>query len=223
MTSPRRVVLTAVLAAGWALAATVPASAAPYRFVSPEPRAPLTERVELVVSAQGAGTIVFRARWAEKGRRRTRTIGTDRAPGADGTWRFVWDASAHVARTDVEVVARVLDHDGDYLGTTAWMPLTRGGRVAGVRSSSSQTLEVDGTCGSAGCRLNVREEPDARATRIGQLREGEDVAVRCRTKGATVRAGERGTSRVWVRLADDGWVSSLYLVGPPDAAPLPWC
>lgn len=210
--------LTAVTLAALSPAA---ASAAPFRFTAPAPRAPLSDAVKLTTSTPGAARVVYRARWKVDGVRRTRTIGTVDLAEFSRTATFTWNASSVETLDDVEVVARALDHEGEYLGTTPWLPLAPA-RVRAARVTSAQA-RVDGTCASANCRLNVRESADASARRIGVLHEKDLVTVRCRAKGTAVTSSTRGSSRIWNQLQGGGWVSDLYLT-PTDEDLMPaWC
>lgn len=92
-------------------------------------------------------------------------------------------------------------------------------------SSSWPTVEyvVEGTCAIAHCRLQVRSRASAVASqRIGDLSEGSTVRISCQSTGPAVArtSTSKRASRLWDRLAADGWVSDVYLrraPGPNDA------
>lgn len=199
------------------------AVAAPFRLTSPQAKAPLGDAIRITVASPAAGRVVFRARWSVEGTRRTRTIASvAQAPAARST-SFTWDASAIADRDDVEIVARVLDREGDYLGTTAWRRLSRAPSVAVRSGPAGLTVRVAGTCVTASCTLNVRAAPDTAARRTGVLDEHDVVAVECRAVGAEV-SSSAGASRVWNLLATGGWVSDLYVEPVEPDAPAPrWC
>lgn len=199
------------------------ADAAPFRLTSPQAKAPLGDAIRITVASPGAGRVVFRARWVSKGKRRTRTIGSVAQARDARTSSFVWDASSVSGRSDVEIVARILDDEGDYLGTTPWRRMSPARQT--VRAASEAvSMQVSGTCDTASCTLNVRADPDASSRRIAVVDEHDIVTVACRIKGAQVRSSTHGSSRIWNRLSAGGWVSDLYLTPVDEQAPAPgWC
>ena len=81
-------------------------------------------------------------------------------------------------------------------------------------------MTVVGTCGDGSCYLQVRE---GTSTSAGELvrngrsvrwRNGSTHQVVCQAHGGTVSSTSvGGSSDVWARTTDGGWVSALHLNG----------
>ncbi|HVK29507.1 MAG TPA: serine/threonine-protein kinase [Nocardioides sp.] len=123
-------------------------------------------------------------------------------------------------------------------GTTGTGSTTEEGEVGGIETSANPTpqsptggaatggarepiaVTVVGTCGDGSCYLQVREGTSASAGEL--VRDGTSVRWRngsthqvvCQVHGDKVSSRSvGGSSDVWARTSDGGWVSSLHLNG----------
>ena len=78
---------------------------------------------------------------------------------------------------------------------------------------------VKRTCGRNGvggdCRLSVRAHPSTAAPEVKRLDEGDSLRLSCQVHGDRVFSSALGgSSRVWSKTTDGGYVSNAYVAGP---------
>ena len=155
-------------------------------------------------------------------------IGEDANP-ADG-FSAVWDTTATpnqggAGKATVIVSAVVLDKDATPTGAKSELTVS----VANSRTDHGQTYfpyYVTGTCGEGECGLKEYSGPGQGYALRGEKSDGDEVDLVCQAAGETFVSPFGGTSNVWDRLTDAGWVSDYY-VDTPEAGgfspPIPHC
>jgi surface antigen/uncharacterized protein YraI len=99
--------------------------------------------------------------------------------------------------------------------------LTIGPSVATAAAAAEGTVDVH-----AGYTLTVRSAPRSGAAKVGELADGAKVRIVCQIAGEQ-STGTFGTSRLWDRLQQGGYVSDTYVFTgsdgriAPDCAPAP--
>lgn len=121
---------------------------------------------------------------------------------------------------------------------SAGSPTSEDGEVGGIETSANSTpasptggdasggtrdpipVTVVGTCGDGSCYLQVRSAPRTTAPeflkdgRSERWPNGERFAIVCQQRGEKVSSQSvGGSSDVWARTTDGGWVSALHLDG----------
>jgi murein DD-endopeptidase MepM/ murein hydrolase activator NlpD len=100
--------------------------------------------------------------------------------------------------------------------------------VAGVAGSSlavagpaqaAGKFTGTGTARTGGIALNMRKMPSSSAERLGTVANGKTVWIMCRTAGDRVTGTVR-TTNVWLRLANNTYVSDAYVQHGSIAIPL---
>jgi hypothetical protein len=85
------------------------------------------------------------------------------------------------------------------------------------------TVKARGTVGvNPATTLGVRPVPRQNARQIRQLRNGARVGIVCQTLGSRV-SGTYGTTRLWNRLINGGYVSDAYVYTGKDGRVAPKC
>lgn len=120
-----------------------------------------------------------------------------------------------VEQTVVET-APYLDETSRYLPTEAYTP------PAPPPPPASWQLTIVGTCDEGGtCGVKQRDAPYTAANKLvpNDLQDGNTVTVVCQTTG-DLRTNEGfGSSRVWYRLGNGAYVSSVYMNATPAEIP----
>lgn len=152
------------------------------------------------------------------------TIGDDATP-ADG-FTATWDTTQTPnqggdGRATVIVSAIVLGEDGAPTGAESHVTVA----VANSRTVGGRTYfpyYLVGTCQEGECGLAVHSGPgQTKYPTIGEKRDGEEVDVVCQSYGETFVSRLGGTSSVWDRLTNGGWVSDYYVDTPERGVPSP--
>lgn len=234
MSAPYRAIMSRRVAVPLLLASVVLASASSTSAAAPRavsltvaPRAGSASVVQLTARApSSARTVTFHGRWTgADGVRRTAQVGSDRV--RSNGWSVGWNARDVPAGRTVTLTAKAFDGRGRTIGVSAgrtWRAPTSGKSKGSGAGSTGPTVAgtVDGTCAeSTACVVAVRDAPSTRGTRVGELREGRRVAVRCRIEGQLVTT-TAGSSSTWLQVDAGRWVSALYVVTPATAV-VPAC
>jgi hypothetical protein len=92
---------------------------------------------------------------------------------------------------------------------------------AGAATARAQPARatVKRTCGRNGvggdCHLSVRARPSTTAREVKRLDEGDPLRLSCQVRGDSVFSSALGgSSTVWSKTTDGGYVSNAYVAGP---------
>lgn len=156
-------------------------------------------------------------------------LGEDTTPG-DG-FSTTWDTTRTPNQggpggTTVVIRAVVLNGDGKPTGARSELKVA----IANSRTTGSMTYFpyfVIGTCQEGECGLPVWSGPGYSGySLLGNKQDGDEVDVVCQAFGQTLLSAYGGTSRVWDKLTNSGWVSD-YFVDTPErgslSPPIPSC
>jgi murein DD-endopeptidase MepM/ murein hydrolase activator NlpD len=96
------------------------------------------------------------------------------------------------------------------------------GLAGAVPATAATTGKIAGTgiAKTGGTPLNMRRLPSSSAERLGTVANGGTVWIMCQTTGDRV-VGTVRTTNVWVRLANNAYVSDAYV--QRGSAPIPAC
>jgi hypothetical protein len=150
-------------------------------------------------------------------------IGEDDSPtdGFSATWNTVLTPNqGGTGKATVIVSAIVLSKDGTPTGANAETTVS----VANSRTDNGHTYfpyYVVGTCGEGECGLKEYSGPGAKYSLRGEKQDGDEVDVVCQAYGEPFVSKLGGSSSVWDRLTDAGWVSDYYVDTPEPGAPSP--
>ncbi|HET6969310.1 MAG TPA: glycoside hydrolase domain-containing protein, partial [Ornithinibacter sp.] len=141
----------------------------------------------------------------------------------DAVWMARWDNVATLtgwptaADTRWAEWQRAKQYRGDHVETWGGVSLTIDSDIIkGPVATVAKTYRVTSTT-----PLNVRSAPTTTSTVIGQLQPGSTVAVICQARGQRI-----GTTTVWDRIGNGGYVSDHYVSTPSTTgftAALPRC
>lgn len=156
-------------------------------------------------------------------------LGEDVTP-ADG-FTTTWDTTqtpnqGGLGTGAVMVRAVVIGSDGSPTGAVSEL----GVAVSNSRSRDGQTYfpyYVVGTCREEECGLPVRAGPGFSLFGVvGGKHDGDEVDIVCQAAGQTFVSKFGGSSAVWDKLTDGGWVSDYFVDTPVRgnlSAPIPTC
>lgn len=157
------------------------------------------------------------------------TLGEDTTP-ADG-FSAGWDTTqtpnqGGTGAATVAVRAVVVNREGKPTGARSELKVA----IANSRTSGGQTYfpyYVNGTCQEGECGLPVWSGAGFLGfLPLGKKQDGEEVDIVCQAYGQTLISQFGGTSRVWDKLTDGGWVSDYFVDTPERGAfspPIPTC
>ncbi len=141
----------------------------------------------------------------------------------DAVWMARWDDVATLTgwptagNTLWAEWQRAKQYRGDHVETWGGVSLNIDSDIIkGPVATVAKTYRVTGTTA-----LNVRSAPTASSSIIGQLQPGSAVAVICQARGQLI-----GTTPVWNRISNGGYVSDRYVSTPSTtgfSAALPRC
>ena len=94
--------------------------------------------------------------------------------------------------------------------TLAVATVLAGGLVGTTPASAAATVAGTGIAQTGGTPLNMRRTPSSGGERIGTVANGGTVWIMCRTGGDRI-AGTVRTTEVWLRLANNSYVSDAYV------------